>query len=158
MVTGNKGAWIMEYPNETRHTSPAQPYIRAAHQARSAAFYEMLALAGRGVGAAVRLLGSPLLWTSRRLDRARRLSAARHELHKMDERMLRDMGISREDIDQLVSHGRAMPDIAAEMAHPHEAKRAAEVVDLRREPDLMGALIVHGPWSRYTDRRRDDAA
>jgi len=148
----------MEYPNETRPNSPYQPYVRAAHQARSQAFHWLLGIAGRGLVRAVSLLVSPLSRVLSRLKRARRLSAARRELHAMDDRMLADMGIDRADIDDVVHNGRPKPDIRVEPPHPHEAKRAAQVVELRREPDLIGALILHGPWGRYTDRRRDDAA
>ncbi len=148
----------MEYPNGTRRTSLYQPYIRAAHQARSAAVYQLLGLAGRSIAATVRWVALPLVKSLRSFHRARRLNAARRELEAMDDRLLTDMGISREDIDDVVRNGRPMPDIAAEPAHPHEAKRAAEVVELRRKPDLIGAVIVHGPWGRYTGPRRNDAA
>lgn len=150
---------MMEYPNETRRTSPYQPYIRAAHKGRSAAFYRMLGLAGRGLSALGRFLVSPLLRATHRLDRTRRLQAAKRELHAMDDRLLFDMGISREEIDHVVRNGKPTPDVRVDTSvHPHEAKRAADVVDLRKERDLMGALITHGPWGRYSDRRRDDAA
>lgn len=148
----------MEYPNGLRRNSPYQPYIRAAHRARSAEVHRLLGIAGRGIGAAARLLVSPLARAVRWLAREQRLRAARRELHAMDDRLLADMGITREDIDQVVRHGKPMPDLAHETRHPHETKRAAEVVELRREPDLMGALIIHGPWGRYSDRRRNDAA
>ncbi len=148
----------MEYPNGLRRNSPYQPYIRAAHQARSAEAHRLLRIAGRGIAAAARLLVSPLARVLRHLSRASRLRAAKRELHAMDDRLLADMGITREDIDQVVRHGKPMPDLAHETRHPHERKRAAEVVELRRESDLMGALIIHGPWGRYSHRRHDDAA
>ncbi|RIA56913.1 DUF1127 domain-containing protein [Dichotomicrobium thermohalophilum] len=148
----------MEYPNGLRRTSSHQPYIRAAHQARSAEFYRLIGMAARSIAAAVGALSSPLARGVRHLNRERRLRAAKRELQALDDRLLADMGISRDDIDEVVRNGRPTPNIAAEQAHPHEAKRAAEVVELRREPDLMGALIIHGPWGRYSDRRRNDAA
>ncbi len=148
----------MEYPNGLQRTSLYQPYIRAAHQARSAEVYRLLGIGGRGIAAAARLLVSPLARAVCVVARERRLRAGRRQLHAMDDRLLADMGITREDIDQVVRHGRPMPEYAHEPRHPKETKRAAEVVELRREPGLMGALIIHGPWGRYTDRRRDDAA
>ncbi len=148
----------MEYPNGLRRTSSYQPYIRAAHRARSAEVHRLLGIAGRGIAAAARVMVSPLARTMRWLARERRLRAARRELHAMDDRLLADMGITRHDIDEVVRNGKPAQHAAPEPRHPHEAKRAAEVVELRREPDLMGALIIHGPWGRYSDRRREDAA
>jgi len=148
----------MEYPNETRRASPYQPHIRAAHQARSAEVHRLLGIAGRGIAAAARLLVSPLARAARWLQGVQRHRAARRELRAMDDRMLADLGITRHDIDEVVRNGKTAQHAAPEQPHPHEAKRAAEVVELRREPDLMGALIVHGPWGRYSERRRNDAA
>jgi len=150
----------MEYPNGLRPISVYQRHIRAAHQARSAEVHRLLGGAGRGIAAAGRLLLSPLLRAVRQMSRERRLRAAMRELHAMDDRLLADMGLRREDIDDAVRSGRNMPDIAPQLPHPHEAKQAAKVVELRREPDLMGALILHGPWSHYNEpgRKRNDAA
>lgn len=147
----------MEYPNGLRRMSRYQDYIRAAHHARSAEVFRLLGMVGRGMAAAAGLLVSPLTRVARHLSRQSRLRAAKRELLAMDDRLLADMGITREDIDEVVRNGRPMPDIPAEQAHPHEARKAAQVVELRREPDLMGAIIVHGPWGRYTDRRNDAA-
>jgi uncharacterized protein YjiS (DUF1127 family) len=150
----------MEFPNGSRQTSRYQHYIRAAHKARSAEVYRLLAKAGRGFATAGRWLVAPLARTVRGLVKERQLRSAMRELHAMDDRLLADMGLRREDIDDAVRSGRNMPDIAREQRHPHEAKQAAKVVELRREPDLMGALILHGPWGRYSEpgRKRNDAA
>jgi uncharacterized protein YjiS (DUF1127 family) len=147
----------MEYPNGLQRTSRYQDYIWAAHYARSTQTYRLFGMVGRGIAAVAGLLVSPLTRVASHLNRQSRLRAAKRELHAMDDRLLADMGITREDIDEVVRNGRPMPDIRAEQPHPHEAKKAAQVVELRREPDLMGAIIVHGPWGRYTDRRNDAA-
>jgi len=151
----------MEYPNSQQPLSYYQSHIRAAHQARSAEFYRLFGGAGRGVGRLVGWLVSPLARVGKWLGREGRARLAERELEAMDDRLLADIGLSREDIRHAVRNGREMPDVSAEApAHPHEAKRAAEVVELRREPDLMGALILHGPWAHYTgtSRKRNDAA
>ncbi len=151
----------MEYPNSKQPLSYYQSHIRAAHQARSAEFYRLLGGAGRGIGRLVGWLVSPLARTAQWLGRKGRARLAERELEAMDDRLLSDIGLSREDIRHAVRNGREMPDVSAQApAHPHEAKRAAEVVELRREPDLMGALILHGPWSHYTGpgHKRNDAA
>lgn len=150
----------MEYPNGTRPVSRLQAHINAAHQARSAEMHRLAGSVGRGVVQGLRLAFSPLVRLARLLDRARQIRAARRELEEMDNHMLADLGISRDDIVDVVRNGKPAPDLPAQApAHPHEAKRAAEVVELRRERDLMGALIVHGPWAHYSDRtKRNDAA
>ncbi len=151
----------MEYPNSKQPLSHYQGHIRAAHQARSTEFYRLLGGAGRGIGSVVGWLVSPLVRAGNWLNREGRARMAERELEAMDDRLLADIGLSREDIRHAVRNGREMPDVQVEApAHPHEVKRAAEVVELRRESDLMGALILHGPWSHYAGpgRKRNDAA
>jgi uncharacterized protein YjiS (DUF1127 family) len=150
----------MQYPNGPEHLPWYQPYFRAARSARSAEIYRLAGLVKRGAAAGVRrpiAAGARLL---RWVERNRQMSAARRELERMDDHMLNDLGITRADIAEVVRHGKETPEAQQEPPHPHEAKQAAEVVDLRRERDVIGALIVHGPWSRYSGqgRRRDDAA
>lgn len=150
----------MEYPNSDQPLSRYQSYIRAAHEIRSAEFLRFAGVVRRGIGKAVRNLLSPLAWLGRRLDRSIRLHAARRELEAMDDRMLADLGIGRDEIREVVRSGKRQKLPQRPATHPYEVKRAAEVVELRREPGLMGALILHGPWARYSDRGRkhNDAA
>lgn len=152
----------MEYPNGSRRSSRYQHYIEAAHKARSEAFYHFGGAVKEGVVATGRATVASVMRLFRWLDRTRRQRAARRELEAMDNHLLADLGISRQDIDNVVRHGKSAPEGMGEAqpAHPHEVRRAAKVVALRGERDLMGALIVHGPWSRYTHRpnKRNDAA
>lgn len=150
----------MEYPNGPEHLPEYRGYFHAARRARSAEIYRLAGIMKRGAAAGVRrtvAAGARLVsW----VERKRQMRAARRELERMDDHMLNDLGITRADIAEVVRYGKATPEAQQERRHPHEAKRAAEVVDLRRKRDVMGALIVHGPWSRYSSqgRRRDDAA
>jgi len=150
----------MEFPNGSRDVSAYQSYIRAAHKARSDEVRQLAGFAGRGLVVAARRLALPVVRLTRWLRRLQRQRAARRELEAMDDRLLNDLGINRAEIGKVVRNGKPASEPEAAPAHPHEAKRAAEVVELRREPDLMGALIVHGPWGRYSDHRtkRNDAA
>ena len=151
----------MEYPNAKQSMSKYQPYIRSAHKARSMEMYRLAGLAARGIGRAVGVLLSPLAPASKGVIKRLEAHKAEKELAALDDRLLADLGISREDIRDVVRNGRKAPEPAAEPEkHPHEAKRAAEVVELRREQDVMGALILHGPWAHYADhrRKRNDAA
>jgi len=152
----------MEYPNGTENLSRYQAYIHAAHRERSAALHWVAGAAFKVVLALPHAVFTASARALRGLNRTRRRRAAQRELERMDDHLLNDLGINRADIRDVVRNGKPEPQIDAspELRHPHEAKRAADVVDLRRERDLMGALIVHGPWSHYTlpGRKRNDAA
>jgi len=96
----------MEYPNSDQPLSRYQSYIRAAHEIRSAEFLRFAGVVRRGIGKAVRNLLPPLAWLGRRLDRSIRLNAARRELEAMDDRMLADLGIGRDEIREVVRSGK----------------------------------------------------
>jgi uncharacterized protein YjiS (DUF1127 family) len=150
----------MEYPNGPEHLPQYQGYFRAARHARSAEVYRLAGLVKRSLLTVSRAVIAVAASGLRRVERNRQLRAAQRELERMDDHMLSDLGITRDDIANVVRNGKSAPDAGHEVRHPHEAKRAAEVVELRRGEDVMGALIVHGPWSRYSGQgaRRDDAA
>lgn len=150
---------IMEFPNAKETMSKYQPYIRAAHKARSMEMYRLAGFTARGIGRAVGVVLSPLALARKALIKTLQARKAEKELAALDDRLLSDLGISRQDIKDVVRNGRKDPEPAPEK-HPHEARRAAEVVELRREEDLIGALIHHGPWAHYADhrRKRDNAA
>lgn len=152
----------MEYPNGSQRLSRYQGYIRAAHRARSAEMYRLAGLAKRGLLALPRTAIAAGMRGLRWLDGKRQVRVAQRELERMDDHLLDDLGITRADIAEVVRNGKpaAQPESVGEPRHPHEAKRAAEVVDLRHQRDLIGALIGHGPWGRYSghERKRNDAA
>jgi len=151
----------MKYPNAKQTLSQYQPYIRAAHEARSEEVHHLFGKLGRGIGNTIAALFSPLHRASRWFARLLSARAALRELEAMDDRMLADLGISREEIGKVVRNGKPEREPSAEPEkHPHEAKRAAEVVELYKERDLASALILHGPWGRYANSggKRHDAA
>jgi len=152
----------MEYPNGPEHLPEYREYFHAARRARSAEVYRLAGLVRRGQSGAARALIAGTSRLLRWVDRRRQIRKAQRELEKMDDRLLNDLGITRDDIADVVRNGKPAPrwDLTREQRQPHEAKRAAEVVELRRERDLMGALILYGPWSHYTEpgRKHNDAA
>lgn len=153
---------MMEYPNGSQRLSRYQSYIEAAHRLRSQELRRIAGTVWRGVTWLVRAaFGGPARLV-RHVAKARRLRAAERKLHDLDDRLLDDIGIARAEIETVVRNGRKTPEATepSTSRHPHEAKRAAKLVPLRRASDVMGAIIVHGPWARYggDGRERDDAA
>jgi len=151
----------MNYPDAKQRLSRHQPYIRAAHRARSQEMHRLASIAGRSIRRTFKIVLSPLARAGQSLMDGWRVRQAEKQLAAMDDRMLTDLGISRADIRRVVRNGRQEPEnVGMPEMHPHEAKRSAEVVNLREERDVMGALILHGPWSHYTERgrKRNDAA
>jgi len=154
----------MEFPNGLQPTTRYQPYIRAAHKARSEEIFRVTGSVKRGAVSGFRLLVSAVGGLGRRLSRAHQQAKARRELEGMDDHMLRDLGITRDDIDNVVRNGKAA--IRGQgretEARANKTRRAkAKVVPLHRQPGLAGALMLHGPWTRYNtsiDRYKDDAA
>jgi len=155
---------MMEFPNGSQSTSRYQRYIRAAHRARSDETFRLVGLAKRGTVSGFRLLVSAAAGLGRRLGRAHQRAKARRELEGLDDHMLRDLGITRDDIDNVVRNGKApvRTEVQTTEARKREPKDAkAKVVPLHRQPGLAGALMLHGPWTRYNtsiDRYKDDAA
>ncbi len=153
---------MMEYPNGSQGLSRYQSYIEAAHRLRSQEVWRIAGMVGRGAAALVRAAFGSLAWLVRRVVKAHRLRMAERKLHELDDRLLDDIGITRGQIETVVRDGRQTQQTKEPGGprHPHEARRATEVVALRRDSDLMGAIIVHGPWARYAGegRKRDNAA
>jgi uncharacterized protein YjiS (DUF1127 family) len=101
-----------------------QPVIRHAQAARAQAPHDLggaglrtLQAAAGGGGAIIRALAKAAIvaagkwWRAHTIRRAR--IAAVRELHALDERTLRDIGVSRSEIEWVVVHGRPNDDIAA---------------------------------------------
>ena len=101
-----------------------QPVIRHAQAARAQAPQDLggaglrtLQAAAGGGGAIIRALAKAAIvaagkwWRAHTIRRAR--IAAVRELHALDERTLRDIGVSRSEIEWVVVHGRPNDDIAA---------------------------------------------
>jgi uncharacterized protein YjiS (DUF1127 family) len=101
-----------------------QPVIRHAQAARAQAPHDLggaglrtLQAAAGGGGAIIRALAKAAIVAAGKWWRAHTirpaLIAAVRELHALDERTLRDIGVSRSEIEWVVVHGRPNDDIAA---------------------------------------------
>jgi uncharacterized protein YjiS (DUF1127 family) len=101
-----------------------QPVIRHAQAARAQAPHDLggaslrtLQTAASGGAAVIRALAKAAIaaagewWRAHTIRRAR--IAAVRELHALDDRTLRDIGVSRSEIEWVVVHGRPNDDIAA---------------------------------------------
>ena len=108
--------WI-DYRSLTRERqSPRQNLIRRGQAARAQALHDLggavlraLQAAAGGGTAVIRALAKAVLaavgkwWRAYVVRRAR--NAAVRELHALDDRMLRDIGLSRSEIEWVVVHG-----------------------------------------------------